>query len=80
MNEIDELIKQLNASQRMSDDVARAATWLCLKCEAQFSGEKLFGRIEPGERSNYCPHCDSVRIVIPSRIEDTGKWNPSPKH
>jgi hypothetical protein len=69
MNEFDKLIKQLIASQRMSDDVARAATWFCLKCETLFPGEKLFGRIEPGERCNRCPHCESVRIVIPSRID-----------
>jgi DNA-directed RNA polymerase subunit RPC12/RpoP len=62
-------ITELNASQRKSDDVARLSVWSCLKCGAQFSGEKLFGRIEPGERCNRCPHCDSVRIVIPSRVE-----------
>ena len=60
--------------------MARAATWFCLKCEVLFPGKELFGRIEPGERCNRCPHCESVRIVIPSRVEDTGKWNPSPKH
>jgi hypothetical protein len=53
----------------VSDEVARMAQWLCLKCEALFPGEALFDRNAPGERLDRCPTCGSDNIAIPDRIE-----------
>jgi len=64
---LDKRIRQ----QGVSDEVARLAQWFCLKCEGIFPGEQLFDRVEKGERLNRCPYYNSVRIVIPERIEET---------
>jgi DNA-directed RNA polymerase subunit RPC12/RpoP len=68
VTQLDELLER----QAMGDDIARLARWFCLRCERFFPGKALFDRIVEGERLNRCPHCNSVRITIPSRIDDVG--------
>jgi hypothetical protein len=68
----DEDTDQITRQPPVTDDVARMARWLCLKCEALFPGEALFDRNTPGERLDRCPTCGSDNITIPDRIEHVG--------
>jgi hypothetical protein len=70
---LDEATDQITHQQPVTEEIARLARWLCLKCEALFPGEELFDRSASGERLDRCPRCGSDNIAIPDRIEHTDK-------
>ena len=64
----------LLAAEAASDNVAREATWLCLRCESEFPGQDLFRDEMPllgrgFHRRHTCPTCGSGRVVMPERVE-----------